>query len=67
VADLYYHGVIPSTNLEIHCDFSDGTGTTLTDQSGNGYNGTITAGTAWSSTFVPGKTRSEISVARTDI
>ena len=59
IADLYYDGIIPSDSLEINIDYSDGSGTTLTDQSGNGYNGTITAGTEWTS-VLPSKPRNNI-------
>lgn len=60
IADLHYDGVIPTDSLEIHCDYSEGSGTTLGDVSGNGNNGTITAGTAWSATEVPMKPRTDI-------
>lgn len=48
IAMLYDHGIFPPTGLLARYDMDEGTGTTLTDRTGNGYNGTINGGT-WSS------------------
>lgn len=54
MADLYYDGVYSETDLELEVLFTDGDGTTVTDSSGNGRNGTITGSATWS-TSVPSK------------
>lgn len=43
VANLYYRGVVPSTNLVAQYPLNEGAGTVAKDISGNGNTGTITA------------------------
>lgn len=70
IADMYYSGIYPATNLYSRYLFSDGSGATLTDSGGSSRNGTIT-GATWTSTMVPftartgAGARTGISVART--
>lgn len=59
ISDLYYDGIIPTDSLEIHCDYSEGSGTTLGDVSGNGYNGTTVSSPTWS-TDTPSKARTNV-------
>lgn len=49
VAELYYEDTLPSgPTLIREYLFTEGLGTSLADTSGNGMNGTMTAGTPWS-------------------
>ena len=47
VTNLYRHGVVPRDNLQGEWLFTEGSGATLADTSGNGRNGVI-AGATWS-------------------
>jgi len=68
IATLYFDGVVPQTaSLQIELLMTDGTGTTVTDSSGNGNNGTFTGTNPLWDTQIPYKARTELSVARTDI
>lgn len=66
VKDLYSVGQYPTANLYAYFPFSDGSGSTLTDTSGNGRNGTIT-GAIWTTSYLPRKAsaRAKVSTART--
>jgi len=65
IADAQFDGVYPTSGLILGYDYTAGSGSTLTDVSGNGNNATITSAT-WS-TDTPSKARSNISVARSNI
>lgn len=52
VQNRYFFGVYPTTGVIGRWNCNDGSGTTLTDQSGNGLNGTLTAGVTWTSNVV---------------
>lgn len=51
-SQIHFNGIYPSDNLYARWKMTDGSGTTLTDDSGNGRNGTITAAT-WSTSYAP--------------
>lgn len=60
IQDYYYLGIEPArTNLLLEYDFTEGSGTTITDTSGNGYNGTHSGSPVWDSTNVPMKIRGQ--------
>src|SRR3989339_426909 len=56
IADLYWDGVVPADNKQGEWLFSEGSGATVADTSGNGRNGTI-SGATWT-TDSPFKARS---------
>lgn len=49
-----YKGAVNDTGLVGHWTFDDGSGTTATDRSGNGNNGTLTNGPTWTTGQVGG-------------
>lgn len=52
IRDIHFNGIYPNDNLYARYLFNEGSGSTLTDSSGNGRNGTITAAT-WSTAKAP--------------
>lgn len=52
MSDIHFNGIYPSDNLYARYKFTDASGSTLTDSSGNARNGTITAA-LWDSTIAP--------------
>ena len=70
VEEMYYNHKYPTTDLAAEYNFSEGSGTTLTDTSGNGLNGTI-SGATWGANKMflsrsSAGTRTE-ATARTDV
>ena len=55
IENIYYDGVYPASPYAKYA-FTDGSGATLTDSSGNGYNGTITGATWTTDTAFKGRT-----------
>lgn len=55
VSQITFNNIFPSNGKVLHWGLNDGTGSTVTDSSGNGNHGTIT-GATWS-TDVPSKAR----------
>ena len=66
VSDLYYSQAYDRTNLDTELLFSEGSGVSIADTSGNGNNATIDGGLAWSSAR-PFAARTAITQARTAI
>ena len=52
MSDIHFSGIYPTDNLYARYLFDEGSGATLTDTSGNGRNGPITAAT-WSTAIAP--------------
>ena len=63
VSNLHYNNAYDTANLDTELLFSEGSGTSIADTSGNGNNASITGGLAWS-THQPFSARSAISEAR---
>lgn len=60
IADLYYRGTVPQTGLFLEYLFNEGSGTTATDTSATGNNGTISSA-SYISTGLPTMLRSTAS------
>jgi hypothetical protein len=58
IQNLYYNNIYPTTNLIAKYLFNEGSGSTIIDSSGNGYNGTITGATY--TTDAPCKPRTQV-------
>jgi len=58
IKDYYWYGIEPSSlGLLLRYDLTEGSGSSLTDLSGNGYNGTFTGSVTWNSTNCSNKQR----------
>jgi hypothetical protein len=60
--DIHYNGNYPSSPYAIY-KFNEGSGATLTDTSGNGRNGTITAA-VWNTSQAPFQTSRQAAISR---
>lgn len=54
IANWYTNGAIPSAAKEVEYLFADGSGTTVSDSSGNGRNGSFVGGVSWTGPIIDG-------------